>query len=259
MAFYLLLLAVSDQSLGNGYILRTEHWLESQLCRIAGALCSFSLESSLYFMLAMTVHFFLIIRKENPRFHDRMGSVVAVIFVGWVLNATVTAFLFGYATILHPTCIFFRMTKKGKEGWELTIGLMIVVNFLAYSVIAHILYDILNAIHRKRVAAKRGITVEEISLIGRQAVITGNCLFSWLVMTTICLKAMTSGNLDERINSYVLILVAPINACCNPVLYTIGSLSFRKQVTSILTKKRINTHISTTNLLQSTSLRKRKQ
>ena len=85
------------------------------------------------------------------------------------------------------------MTKKGKEGWELTIGLMIVVNFLAYSVIAHILFDILNAIHRKRIAARRGVTVEEISLISRQAVVTGNCLFSWLVMTAICLKAMTSG------------------------------------------------------------------
>ena len=47
MGFYLLLLAVSDQVLGKNYILNTEEWLGSQLCRIAGALCSFSMESSL--------------------------------------------------------------------------------------------------------------------------------------------------------------------------------------------------------------------
>ena len=248
MGAYLLLLGFADQDLGKNYVLEIDKWLGRQLCRVAGALCSFSLETSLYFMMTMTIHFFLIIKKENPKFHDKLGGVAVVIFVGWVLNTTIIAFLFGYATIVDPTCIFFRLTKKGKEGWELTIGLMLVVNFLAYSVIAHILYDILNAIHRKRVAAKRGITTEEISLISRQAVITGNCFFSWLVMAAICVKAMTSGNLDERISSWVLVFVAPLNACCNPVLYTIGSLSFKKELMKTLGKKQASTKVSTTNL-----------
>ena len=126
---------------------------------------------------------------------------------------------------------------------------MIVVNFFAYSVIAHVLQDILNAIHRKRTEARRGITTEEISLICRQAVITANYLLSWLVMTAISLKAMmTSGNVDERVNSWVLVLVAPLNASCYPVLYTIGSLSFKKQVTETFVRRKTERKMSTTTL-----------
>ncbi len=166
-----------------------------------------------------------------------------MILAGWGISITGGVFLALHPKIVDPTCLYFRLTEKKAEGWELTVGLVLVFNFLMYSTIGHLHGYSIRVMNRNRQAVERRITSNEISIITRQTIITVNCFLSWLVIASVCLHTVLSEDIDSRINAWILTLVLPFNAYCNPILYTLATITFRDQLISFCTKLSNKLHL----------------
>ena len=181
-------------------------------------------------MLLTFIHLFIVTNQQVMGHDENNKTITLVILIGWAVFISGGIFLAEYSTIVDPTCLYFRLTLRHSQGWGITIGLVLIFNFLVYCTIGCLLCIIIRMMQKSRQAAGRKITPDEISLLARQVIITVNCFLLWLVIASICLYTMLSEQVDPRINGWLLCLVFPINAGCNPILYTFATVSFKDQV-----------------------------
>ena len=196
MGIALCIIGHADFVMGHNYILHPNGWLQSSTCKIVGILVIISLEASPIFMLNMSLHFFIVTNKQIVGNSSKKKMVTLVLLIVWGMIMSGSVFLSQHLAIVDPTCLYFRLTRKQSKGWEVTVGLVLVFNFLVYSTIGHLLYDIIRQMQRQQLAAQRSITSDEVCIIVRQAIITVNCFLPWLIIASVCLFRMLSEHVD---------------------------------------------------------------
>ncbi len=224
----LLIIGYADHLLGLEYILWSEMWFRNSACKLAGALAIISLGSSPHFMLMMLIYLY-IVTKQTVRHQSRKKIVSLIVMISWVIILSGAVFFAHHSTIVDPTCLYFRLAVKHLKGWEITLGLLLVFDFIVYSVVSGLFFNTIRVMQEQRQAAHRTITSDEISLIARQACVTATCFVSWIVIASVCLHTMLSEHVDQRIIGWILSQVLSLNAISNPILYTFATITFRNQ------------------------------
>ena len=142
MGVYLAIIGAADQVFHGTYLWKDRDWKQSVACKMAGFLSLLSSEVSAFIICLITLDRFLVLRFpfSQRRFKSRTALV-----------ASAMAFFFGFLIALFPLipalshwefygqtgiCIPLPITRKEFPGQGYSFGIMIVLNFILFLVIA---------------------------------------------------------------------------------------------------------------------------
>ncbi len=111
---------------------------------------------------------------------------------------------------------------------------MVVFNFLIYCMKGFFLHGTIRSMQTLRQATKRIISTNEKSIILRHTIAVVNCFVSWIIIACVSVPSWFGEHTDQNIDAWTLGLVFTLNACCNPILYTFATLTFKQQIQHIL-------------------------
>ena len=145
MGIYLAIIGIADRAYLNTYLWEDTAWRHSTACQAAGFLSFLSSEVSAFLVCLITLDRFVVLRFPftSLRFGKR-SSVVACALL-WVVGAIIAAFPFvGSSATERPwhfysqtgICIPLPVTRDDFQGHDYAFGVMIVLNFVLFVLIA---------------------------------------------------------------------------------------------------------------------------
>jgi len=141
MGAYLMIIAVVDAYYRGNYILHDRSWRESVLCKIAGFLSTFSSELSVFTLTVITLDRLICIifplHVRRLKLKDAL-FVMSIIWLAVVLLAAIPLFgidYFGNFYGRSGVCLAFHITNSKPRGWEYSVAVFLVLNFLSFLII----------------------------------------------------------------------------------------------------------------------------
>ena len=168
MGLYLIIIAGADVALRDIYIFNDESWRTSVWCQLAGVLASLSSESSILFMILITVDRLLVIKYPFGQVKITQKKANMLSIVAWILGLIIavipliiTPYFKGEFYSKSGVCLALPLTRDRPPGWMYSISIFIGFNSITFLLIAigqWLIYSEINA-SKKSLAgkvAKRG-------------------------------------------------------------------------------------------------------
>ncbi|KAJ7987517.1 hypothetical protein DPEC_G00327320 [Dallia pectoralis] len=227
MALYLLLIAAMDHYSRKEYYNHATDWQTGTGCAVAGSLTVFASELSVYTLTVITLErWHTITNAMHVNRRLRLRHVAAMMAGGWGF-ALLAALLpvFGVSSYSKVSiCLPMDIESLASQVYIIAI---LLVNVIAFFVVCYGYVQIYLSVHNPDLATRHGDT----KIAKRMAVLI---FTDFLCMAPISFFAISAAIRMPLItvshSKILLVLFYPINALCNPFLYTIFTRAFRKDV-----------------------------
>ena len=187
MGCYLLIIAAVDVYYRGVYSLHDRYWRESELCKFAGFLSTFSSELSVFSLTIITLH-----RLSSILFPFRIKDMefrgaVRIMIGTWIFVIFLAAIplvglpYFGNFYGRSGVCLAFHITPDKWPGWEYSVFIFLVVNFFTFATIA-VSYAVMFVVARrtqKAVMRSRDATAGD-SMAQRMTLIVATDFVCWM-------------------------------------------------------------------------------
>ena len=234
MGVYLAIIGVADRMYYGSYEWNDSAWKDSVVCKVAGFLSLLSSEVSAFLICFITVERWLVIcfPYRNLRFSGRSAHVASVMVwvVGVALASVPLSPLAAEWKFYGETgmCIPLPVTRKAFPGKDYVFGVMIVLNFVLFLLIASCQLLIFRSIRSSRKAVAIPSNKSKEAAIARRllAVVLTDFL-CWFPIGVLGLAARFGVPIPGGVNVAMAIFVLPFNSALNPFLYTFHMLRER--------------------------------
>ena len=139
MGVYLIIIAITDTVFRGSYVWNDYSWRNGDWCKMAGVLVTVGSEGSVLFLCLITIDRLLVVKFP-------FGNVRITKYASFVLCGLVWIIVLALAVVpllLHSSfysrsavCLALPLTRDRPEGWQFSIGVFVVFNFLAFLLIA---------------------------------------------------------------------------------------------------------------------------
>ncbi|KAL8613107.1 hypothetical protein ACOMHN_035048 [Nucella lapillus] len=236
MGIYLAIIGAADYFYQGSYLWYDEMWKHSWACKIAGFLSLLSSEVSAFIICLITVDRFIVLRfpftqRRFQRWSARMASSLA-----WVIGVLIAAVplthvaqdwnFYGQTGI----CIPLPFSKLTLSGQKYSFGIMIVLNFILFVMIAVGQIAVFCSVrsNRKTITCLKRKS-RDLTVAHRLAFIVMSDFFCWFPIGLLGLLAVWNVPIPEEVNVGMAIFVLPLNSALNPFLYTFNALMERRR------------------------------
>ncbi|XP_066507010.1 relaxin receptor 2a [Hoplias malabaricus] len=243
MGVYLFFLGVFDVKFRGKYNRNALLWMESVECRTIGFLAMLSSEVSVLLLAYLTLEKFLVI--VFPFSHLRPGKLQTglVLTSIWLLGFLIAAVpllsddLFGNYYGRNGVCFPLhsdRLEKPTAKGYS--TGIFLGLNLLAFLIIVFCYSSMFYSIYKTGINATdvRSRLHKDVAVANRFFFIVFSDALCWIPIFLVKTLSLMEVEIPGTINSWVVILVLPINSALNPILYTLTTSFFREQVEVLL-------------------------
>ncbi|GFO48931.1 relaxin receptor-like protein [Plakobranchus ocellatus] len=247
MGIYLLIIASKDVQFSGNFLWHHDSWRNSRLCKIAGFLSTLSSEVSSMFILLITADRFLMIKYPFGQHQFSMKSTIIYSVLAWSVGLTI-------ATIpvlpftkhweifsSNAVCLGLPLLAERRPGWQFSVAIFIVLNFLLCVLIAIGQLAIYRAVSVVRREAPVGIdyTVsnssghrtprmkQDVALARRLATVAFTDLLCWLPIGVLGFLALGGHVLGGEAYAWAAVFVMPVNSALNPLLYSLPTIRAR--------------------------------
>ncbi|XP_059176221.1 G-protein coupled receptor GRL101-like [Physella acuta] len=227
MSVYLLIIAGADVYYRDDYVLYDTEWRDSSLCKAAGFLATLSSETSLLFVLLITLDRYFIFKNPLKQVKLSQVTLVSISALVWTLGIAIST-----VPILFPDwqvyssnamCLALPVKLTHQLGWTFSLIIYIVINFIIMLLVIVgqiVVFKYIampsNSIINSSVQKKREITVaKNLSLV-----VISNVL-CWLPVCVIGLLSAAGHIFSSETYGWLVVVVVPLNSAINPVLYTL--------------------------------------
>nr|KAG5710942.1 hypothetical protein BaRGS_013676 [Batillaria attramentaria] len=233
MGVYLTIIGVADQVYRGIYLWNDSLWKGSVACTMAGFLSLLSSEVSAFFICLITLDRFLVLRFPFSVRHFRKWSALVLSTVAWA-----TGFALAIAPLLPMTsewefysqtgiCIPLPVTRKAFGGQSYAFGLMVVLNFVLFILIAIGQILIFLSVRKNTITSNQGN--QDATIARRLTSIALSDFLCWFPIGLLGLLASKGTPISGEVNVAMVIFVVPLNSGLNPFLYTFNVIMEKRR------------------------------
>ena len=229
MGIYLSVIGVADRMFQNSYVWKDTPWRHSTVCTFAGFLSLLSSEVSALIICLITLDRFLVVRFPLSflRFtasHALWASCLSWM-VGLILAAIpllpITSHWMFYS--ISGICIPLPVTRTVFAGRDYSFGVIIILNFILFLVIAAGQAAIYSSIRSNTMTGTQTTNQSRDREIARRLfTIAVSDFLCWFPIGLLGILARKSVPIPGEISVAMAIIVMPLNSALNPFLYTLN-------------------------------------
>ena len=236
MGAYLAVIGAADQVFQGTYLWKDRDWKQSVACKMAGFLSLLSSEVSAFIICLITLDRFLVLRFPFSQRHFKRHTA---------LMASAMAFFFGFLIALVPLlpamsywefygqtgiCIPLPITRKAFPGQGYSFGIMIVLNFILFLVIAVGQLVIFWSIRANTMNRSNSTSASrDLAIAQRLAIIVVSDFLCWFPIGVLGLLASRGMPIPGEVSVGMAIFVLPLNSALNPFLYTVNAVLAKRR------------------------------
>ena len=242
MGVYLAVIGVADRMYKGSYLWQETIWKNSAPCKMAGFLSFLSSEVSAFIICLIAIDRAIVIRFPFTDYRFQRRSAHAACFVVWVVGLllalvplmpfTVHWNFYGQTGI----CIPLPITRVNFPGQDYSFGVMIILNFVIFLIIAVIQAFIYMAVRSQRMAitdptqpATSSQRSKDLIIASRLATVTLSDFLCWFPVGLLGVLASSGVTISGEVNVAMAIFVLPVNSAINPFLYTLNLILERRR------------------------------
>ena len=236
MGIYLAVIGVADRMYLGNYLWMDTVWRHGTTCKVVGFLCLLSSEVSAFIICAITVDRFLVLHFPFSHIRLRTGSAhvtCCLLWIGGILIAgipllPVTKHWQFYSQT--AVCVPLPITRHNSVGHQYSFGVIVVLNFLLFIIIAAGQTCVYFSVQANRMTATDSNKhAQDVRMARRLITIALSDFMCWFPIGLLGLLASRGYPVPAGVNVFLVILVLPLNAALNPFLYTVNTLLERRQ------------------------------
>ena len=236
MGVYLAIIGVADRMYLSSYLWKDTAWRHSVACRLGGFLCLLSSEMSAFTICVITLDRFLVLRFPFSDMRLQRGSAHLTCWLLWIGGVLIAG-----VPLLPVTqhwqfysqtavCIPLPVTRQTFAGHQYSFGVIIVLNFLLFVIIAAGQACVYMSVQANRMTATDSSKqAQDVRVARRLITIALSDFMCWFPIGLLGLLASGGYPIPGEVNVVLVILVLPLNAALNPFLYTVNTLLERRQ------------------------------
>ena len=225
MGLYLAVIGVADRVYLGSYLWEDSTWRHSAACQVAGFLSLLSSEVSALVVCLITVDRFLVLHFPFSQLHFSPRSALVASLLVW---------LFGLLLALLPLlpatshwqfysqtgiCIPLPVTRNDFPGHTYAFGVMIVLNFVLFLLIAFgqgVIYYTVKASSMKTADVNR--SSKDIAIARRLITVAMSDFLCWFPIGLLGLLASNGVAIPGEVSVAMAIFALPLNSAINPFL-----------------------------------------
>ncbi|CAH1968677.1 unnamed protein product [Acanthoscelides obtectus] len=244
MGVYLFIIAAEDLNYRGVYLRYQWAWRHSFVCKFCGFLSTLSCESSVLILSLVTWDRFVSVTQPLARKQPSPKAAAATLLLLWCL-ATLVAFApitplgsdyFGdefYGN--NGVCLSLHIHDPYARGWQYSAVMFILINTLALIFICYAYLRMINEIRASGVACRSTRQSQDRDKVAQRfgIIVLTDCL-CWVPVITVKLIALAGTPIHQNLYAWLAIFVLPINSALNPVLYTLTTTIFKKQMSKLI-------------------------
>ena len=236
MGIYLAIIGMADRMYLDSYVWKDMIWRHGSACQLAGFLCLLSSEVSAWIICVITLDRFLVLRFPFSRIRLKRGSAHLTCCLLWIGGALIAG-----VPLLPVTqhwqfysqtavCIPLPVTRQTFAGHQYSFGVIIVLNFFLFVLIAAGQVCVYLSVQANRMTATDSSKqAQDVRVARRLITIALSDFMCWFPIGLLGLLASGGYPIPGEVNVVLVILVLPLNAALNPFLYTVNTLLERRQ------------------------------
>ncbi|XP_041362016.1 G-protein coupled receptor GRL101-like [Gigantopelta aegis] len=232
MGVYLMIIAVVDSYYRGVYIVHDKFWKESNLCRFAGFISTFSSELSVFTLTVITLDRLICI--IFPLKFKRLGLKEASIVMAsmWVLVFIISLLpLVGLNYFEHfygrsGVCLALHVTPAKPPGWEYSVAVFLAINFVSFMAIFLSYLWMFFVAKKTRNAVRTPESKTDRAMARRMTLIVMTDFFCWVPIILLGFISLGGVHVTTEVYAWIAVFILPLNSAVNPVLYTISTAPF---------------------------------
>lgn len=247
MGIYLIIIASVDQHYRGHYIEVSDIWRKSFLCKTCGFISTLSSEASVFTLVIITVERLICICFPHSEYRFTMRFTYRLIAFSWVtafiialLPLTVEPYFHDEFYARSGVCLALHLTNSHPAGWEYSVAVFLVINFIAFVaiVICYLfMYRKIQSIRRQTRLITRH--TREIRTGTRMSAVVLTNFVCWFPIILMGIIAMTGKlSIPAAVYSWTAVLFLPVNSALNPIIYTLAHYKASMIFRSMSSKKR---------------------
>ncbi|XP_070177758.1 relaxin receptor 2-like [Littorina saxatilis] len=237
MGVYLAIIGLADRLYQGSYLWEDNAWRHSAACKVAGFLSLLACEVSAFIVCFITLDRFLALRFPFSGFHFSNKASHVACTATWLLGVGVAAVPLLPATshwqFYSQTgiCIPLPVTRNDFTGRSYSFGVMIVLNFVLFALMAVGQVFIYTSIQSSRISLGPDSSRKEqdVNIARRLITIAVTDFLCWFPIGLLGLLAAKGVAVPGEVNVALAILVLPLNSALNPFLYSLNMLLERRR------------------------------
>nr|XP_027208488.1 G-protein coupled receptor GRL101-like [Penaeus vannamei] len=232
MGFYLIIIAAVDVNYRGVYFIYDAIWRSSSLCQLAGFFSTFSSELSVFTLTVITLERFSVIIFPFRTTRLNMQWTKIIMGVVWacvgVLAALPLADIHYFRNFYGRSgvCLALHITHEKPSGWEYSVFVFLVLNFLSFSVIAASYWGMYRAARTSSAAVRNDHQRRESNMAKRMTAIVVTDAACWMPIILLGIVSLAGVRIPPQVFAWVAVFVLPLNAAVNPLLYTLSTAPF---------------------------------
>ncbi|VEN63127.1 unnamed protein product [Callosobruchus maculatus] len=244
MGVYLFIIAGEDLNYRGVYLRYQWAWRHSFVCKLCGFLSTLSCESSVLILSLVTWDRFVSVTQPLARKQPSPKTAAATLLLLWCI-ATLVAFApitplgsdyFGdefYGN--NGVCLSLHIHEPYAKGWQYSAVMFILINTMALIFISYAYLRMINEIRASGVACRSTRQSQDRDKVAQRfgIIVLTDCL-CWVPVIAVKLIALAGTPIHQNLYAWLAIFVLPINSALNPVLYTLTTTIFKKQMSKMI-------------------------
>jgi hypothetical protein len=233
MGVYLFIIAIQDAMTRGRFYITDISWRLGSVCEFAGFCAMTSTTVSVYILVVITLErTHTIVRVLNRKKMSKLHAGI-IMLVGWVIGIIVASLPIFYFSDYNSVAICLPFNVEQPQGLAYVV-LLLMGTGIAFVAIAICYILILNQIMCSRrknspyIESKRKLT-GELKVSIRIFILVFTNFACWFPIALIGLTAAFGKSLvdDLEFARWAIVFIFPINACLNPMLYSLTTRAFR--------------------------------
>ncbi|XP_070179106.1 G-protein coupled receptor GRL101-like [Littorina saxatilis] len=234
MGVYLAIIGLADHLYRGIYLWEDIYWRNSAACKVAGFLSLLSSEVSAFIVCFITLDRFLVLRFPLSGLHFSNTTAHVTCAVTWLVGMMLAAVpLTQHWEFYSQTgiCIPLPITRTGFAGRTYSFGIMIVLNFVLFLLIAAGQIFIYSSIRANRMSLGTDSVRkdQDVNIARRLITIAVSDFLCWFPIGLLGLLASGDVPIPGELNVAMAILVLPLNSALNPFLYNLNMVLERRR------------------------------
>ncbi|KAL8612178.1 hypothetical protein ACOMHN_018467 [Nucella lapillus] len=233
MGLYLAVIGVADRLYQSVYVWKDSAWRHSSVCQMAGFLSLVSSEVSAFIVCLITLDRFLVVSFPLSFLHFQATQAQLAGGLCWVAGVLLAAVPF-FPDAAHwafysqtGICVPLPVTRKQFPGHHYAFGVMIVLNFILFLIIALGQAAIFYSVRTNQMSGKQ--SSQDADIARRLLTIAMSDFLCWFPIGLLGLMASQDVPVSGEVSVAMAILVLPLNSAINPFLYTLNVLMEKRR------------------------------